>query len=421
MKKAFRNFAALAFIWASTLGLSAWTAERETTAIDPQADEVLNHMADFYKGLKTFTAKAAFNMLAQTPGSERKVWADYDLAVQRPDKAALKLTGGMGVSVISNGDHIFGYIPDLDKYTEAKAPKTLDAFFQNENLTLVNNSLGNLFLLSQLMRDNPRAAFLDGTIAVKYVGAENLGEVKADHLHLARKDMDLDVWFQQGPQPFILKVAPDIAKILAKNGGKGAIQPGTKIEMALDFIDWNTPSALPEKTFAYSPPVNTQQIPSFFEKEMASDLTGRPAPATNLELMGGVKYDLSQLKGRKIAILGFWATWCEPCVQALPIESEVAREFESRGVVFYAINQRETPETISKFLKGKNLSALNVSLDADGKVASDYGVKGIPFLAIVGKDGVVHYVHVGMSPDLRSTLTKELEKLLSEEAIPTSY
>ena len=57
-----------------------------------------------------------------------------------------------------------------------------------------------------------------------------------------------------------------------------------------------------------------------------SALVGKPAPDFELELLGGEKFHLAQNKG-KVVVLDFWATWCGPCLQAMPQVEQVAGEF----------------------------------------------------------------------------------------------
>ena len=57
-----------------------------------------------------------------------------------------------------------------------------------------------------------------------------------------------------------------------------------------------------------------------------SALVGKPAPDFELELIGGKKFHLSENKG-KVIVLDFWATWCGPCIQAMPQIDRVTHEF----------------------------------------------------------------------------------------------
>src|ERR1700751_3562521 len=65
----------------------------------------------------------------------------------------------------------------------------------------------------------------------------------------------------------------------------------------------------------------------------ANDLiVGRPAPAITLTTLDGKHIDLRDLRG-KVVILTFWATWCDPCRDELPLLSRYASEHAKEGLV----------------------------------------------------------------------------------------
>ena len=74
-----------------------------------------------------------------------------------------------------------------------------------------------------------------------------------------------------------------------------------------------------------------------------SPLVGKPAPDFALDLLGGKKFRLAEAKG-KVVVLDFWATWCGPCLQAMPQVEKVAGEFRDQGVQLVAVNLQETPK-----------------------------------------------------------------------------
>jgi thiol-disulfide isomerase/thioredoxin len=148
------------------------------------------------------------------------------------------------------------------------------------------------------------------------------------------------------------------------------------------------------------------------EAPETSGLTGEPAPAFTLPLLEGGTFELAAHRGKHIVLLDFWATWCGPCRVAMPALVEVARAYAEKGVCYFAVNLREKPEKIRSYLREAGLE-IAVPLDKDGSVAGQYGVRGIPTMVVVDKDGVVEKVHVGASPDLKVELTRALDDLLA--------
>ncbi len=142
-------------------------------------------------------------------------------------------------------------------------------------------------------------------------------------------------------------------------------------------------------------------------------LVGKKAPDFKLDLLKGGQVQLSQLEGKNVVMLDFWATWCGPCRQVMPDLAAVSKEYKSKGVRYLAVNLREDKDKINDYLKSSKLD-IEVPLDKEGKVADLYQVSGIPTMAIVDKKGIVRDVHVGSSPNVKANLKTTLDKILAE-------
>jgi len=151
------------------------------------------------------------------------------------------------------------------------------------------------------------------------------------------------------------------------------------------------------------------------QKDEQLPLVGKPAPDVESELLDGSKFSLKEQYGKGVVLLDFWATWCGPCVEELPILMKVAEEYRDQGVVLYAVNQQEDPKDIGSFLERMGWK-LNVVLDPESKHGDAYGVSGIPQLVIIGRDGTVRKVHVGYAPEIEGLLRTELDAILKSSA-----
>lgn len=152
--------------------------------------------------------------------------------------------------------------------------------------------------------------------------------------------------------------------------------------------------------------------PAHEEEEELSPLVGKAAPPVDLELLDGKRFKLADHAGKDVVMLEMWATWCGPCCRELPLLADIAHEYQSRGVAFYAVNQGEEEKKIADFLKREKLD-VTVALDTEGSVGNAYGADAIPLLVLIGKKGIVESVHVGYSPDVKEILHKELDGLLA--------
>ena len=142
-------------------------------------------------------------------------------------------------------------------------------------------------------------------------------------------------------------------------------------------------------------------------------LEGKKAPDFALKTLDGQDASLAANKGNVI-VLDFWATWCGPCVAAMPHLQEMANntELKQKGLVVYAMNLREGEDKVKPFLES-NQYTLTVPMDREGSVAQAYKVQGIPTQVVIGRNGVIQKVFVG---DGGENLNKAVEQALRAKA-----
>lgn len=141
-----------------------------------------------------------------------------------------------------------------------------------------------------------------------------------------------------------------------------------------------------------------------------SPLVGLDAPDVRLELLDGGKFRISELKGQ-IIVLDFWASWCAPCMQTMPLLVEAMKEFEEDQVRLISINLEEPADHIRSVLQRHELN-LTVALDLDGVAAAEYQARAIPQLVIVGPDGKVQRLYVGGGGDVVEQMKAAITELL---------
>ena len=142
-------------------------------------------------------------------------------------------------------------------------------------------------------------------------------------------------------------------------------------------------------------------------------LEGKPAPDFSLHDTQGNMVTLASYKGKDVVVLDFWATWCPACRKGLPVVNAVAKHFAGKPVAVYGVNIREGADLVKAFAKQQGLS-LPLLLDDKGLVADDYAVSGIPQTVVIGKDGIIHAVDVGVPLwGFEGALTREVNRALA--------
>lgn len=128
---------------------------------------------------------------------------------------------------------------------------------------------------------------------------------------------------------------------------------------------------------------------------------------------GGEAWTLSARRGH-VVLLDVWATWCEPCRDALPLYQDIAKEFAARGLEVYTINVDADPRPIAPFLEEAKVS-LPVLLDPEARLAEGtLKVKLMPTAFLVDKKGLVRFVHEGFDEGQLATWLSEIGTLLAE-------
>jgi len=135
----------------------------------------------------------------------------------------------------------------------------------------------------------------------------------------------------------------------------------------------------------------------------------RPAPAISLPEVrdSTARVELASLRGKPV-VVNFWASWCAPCRKELPY-FEAAHQRLGDRVAFLGVNHQDGRTPARDLLRQSGITYPSGS-DPDGKVAIDYGLRGMPTTVFISSDGQIVASRTGELS--RSELDEMIERLL---------
>lgn len=149
-------------------------------------------------------------------------------------------------------------------------------------------------------------------------------------------------------------------------------------------------------------------------QQRLDELLGQPVPRLDLADWVGPEVPRQSLAG-KIVVLDFWATWCKPCLAAIPHNNELVAQYAGRGVLLIGVAAHTDPvATIARIAKDQDVR-YPIARDASGATAQAWGISFYPTYAVIDRRGLVRAV--GLQPEY---VASAIEKLLAEDAAASS-
>jgi peroxiredoxin len=137
-----------------------------------------------------------------------------------------------------------------------------------------------------------------------------------------------------------------------------------------------------------------------------------PAPDFALPARDGGELRLSELKGQ-VVMINFWATWCGPCRQEMPLLEQIHAKYEPLGFTMVGVNVEQDSAAAQAWLRNVPVT-FPILFDRKSAVSSSFGVEAMPSSVLIDREGRVRHVHRGYKPGDEAVYTDLIRGLVKE-------
>jgi thiol-disulfide isomerase/thioredoxin len=128
-------------------------------------------------------------------------------------------------------------------------------------------------------------------------------------------------------------------------------------------------------------------------------------------LGGGPEVRLEDHRG-KVVVVNFWASWCGPCRQEMPLLDELAMELDPDRAVVIGLNEDVRPADALRFVE--DLGGVGYDLaEGRGGLPARYGYRGLPYTVVVDRQGRIAAAFYGFGDSIEP-IRRAVSKVLGE-------
>ena len=136
------------------------------------------------------------------------------------------------------------------------------------------------------------------------------------------------------------------------------------------------------------------------------------APDFTLKTLDGSNLRLEEYRGQ-VVLINFWASWCGPCRQEMPILDRLHQRYEDTGFAVLGVNVEGEAAPAQKIVDKTNVT-FPVLIDEGQAVSELYDLEAMPSTVVVDRNGLVRYVHRGYKPGDEAKYVEVVKKLIRE-------
>ena len=145
------------------------------------------------------------------------------------------------------------------------------------------------------------------------------------------------------------------------------------------------------------------KVPGEENKKLLEEATKKLSELSFLTL-DGKEVKLSDYKG-KVVLVNFWASWCPPCKEEMPIFEKVYQKYNDKNFVILAVNMDTSEGALKEFLEKNRYSFPIVRIKGEAGL----NIPGLPTSYLVDKDGSVKKIRLGVYRELEEDLSKLIQ------------
>jgi cytochrome c biogenesis protein CcmG/thiol:disulfide interchange protein DsbE len=145
------------------------------------------------------------------------------------------------------------------------------------------------------------------------------------------------------------------------------------------------------------------KVPGEENKKLLEEAT-KKLSELNFLTIDGKEVKLSDYIG-KVVLVNFWASWCPPCKEEMPILEKVYQKYNDKNFVILAVNMDTSEGALKEFLEKNRYSFPIVRIKGEAGL----NIPGLPTSYLVDKDGSVKKIRLGVYRELEEDLSKLLQ------------
>ena len=171
-------------------------------------------------------------------------------------------------------------------------------------------------------------------------------------------------------------------------------------------------------TFVGSPGADSKTVTDA-RRVIANPIRGREPFAPDFSFFTNDNRTISNasLRGR-VVLLDFWATWCPPCRESLPIVRGIDKKYAGKQFQVVSVSGDDDEDVWRTFTTAQNMT-WSQYIDLSNEVEDSFKVDSIPTFVVLDKDGVIRYRQSGLGDSTQSDIEDAINKALKRPSDPT--